>query len=163
MPNLHLQTINEYAIIEMTIILNILQHNFENSEMSPEFCSLWVILCISDCWALLMCESFRGLGLIQNDSMTHYCSYIWRRKITNMYLFIVICFCENMYKIHQDSYFNYLFLLVILIQNKGVLSFIDIIMIDSSLKIYSHFTKINLTSEHSWLKKYFLWLSIITI
>ena len=66
-----------------------------------------------------------------------------------MYLFIVVCFCENMYKIHQDSYFNYLFLLVILIQNKGVLSFIDIIMIDSSLKIYSHFTKINLTSEHS--------------
>lgn len=36
-PNLHHQTINEYTIIEMTIILNILQHTLENSEMSPEF------------------------------------------------------------------------------------------------------------------------------
>lgn len=27
----------------------------------------------------------------------------------NMYLFIVICFYENMCKIHQDSFLNYLF------------------------------------------------------
>lgn len=70
--------------------------------------------------------------------MTHYCSYVWRRKITNMYLFIVIHFYENMCKIHQDSFLNYLFLLMILIQNKGVLSLTDIIMIQSLLSKSTH-------------------------